>query len=244
MKKILNYILVGMLISFTFNCEEDATSGSSEVVTFQSESPTEFIEVGGTKTASVVVYTGNISGSDRTFGISVDPSTTLDASAYSVPSSVTVSGGTNEAVLEYQITDNNIPLSGAILVLNISDAGDLFTATGNTSNASIAISVEYEFCPPSNQVFVDITTDNWPDETTWTVEDSGGNQVAAGGPYDNPADDFTTISSELCLPAGTYTFTLFDSFGDGGSSYEVTSNSGTISGSVTTTSVSDTFTVN
>ena len=57
-----------------------------------------------------------------------------------------------------------------------------------------------------------LLTDNYPGETTWTVSDSNGNEVAQGGPYGVAATEYV---EQVCLGAGCYTFSLFDSFGDG-----------------------------
>ena len=57
-----------------------------------------------------------------------------------------------------------------------------------------------------------ILTDNYPGETTWTVTDLNGTQVAAGGPY---AASGTEYVEQICVDAGCYIVTLNDSFGDG-----------------------------
>lgn len=60
---------------------------------------------------------------------------------------------------------------------------------------------------------VKIKTDNNPDETTWTIVDGIGNVIASGGPYTNSA---TIYTHEVPLDFGTcYTFTIYDSGGDG-----------------------------
>jgi len=73
-------------------------------------------------------------------------------------------------------------------------------------------------CPPcqsactDNAVTLTIVTDNYPGETTWSITDGGGNTVASGGPYGSQS---TTYVEDLCLTDGCYTFTIFDSYGDG-----------------------------
>lgn len=75
-----------------------------------------------------------------------------------------------------------------------------------------------------------ILTDNYPGETTWTVTDAAGAVVASGGPY---AATGTEYVEQICVDGGCYTFTIFDSWGDGiccaygVGDYSVTSN-GTI----------------
>lgn len=57
-----------------------------------------------------------------------------------------------------------------------------------------------------------LLTDNYPGEITWDLTDSTGTIVASGGPY---ADAATTLVENFCAAEGCYTFTIYDSFGDG-----------------------------
>ena len=50
-----------------------------------------------------------------------------------------------------------------------------------------------------------ITPDNWPGETSWTLTNDSLETVASGD----------VAGAYLCLPEACYTFTIFDSFGDG-----------------------------
>ena len=52
---------------------------------------------------------------------------------------------------------------------------------------------------------VNINTDNFASESSWDLVDADGNVIASG----------TTAGAELCLAATCYTFTMYDSFGDG-----------------------------
>lgn len=68
---------------------------------------------------------------------------------------------------------------------------------------------------------VEITLDCWGSEVTWEIVDDSSNEVlASGGPYQNGASG-TPVGASVCLAPGCYTFTIFDSFGDGleGSAY-------------------------
>ncbi|MEZ4685120.1 MAG: fibronectin type III domain-containing protein [Bacteroidia bacterium] len=81
------------------------------------------------------------------------------------------------------------------------------------------------------EVLVSILTDNYPSETTWELRNSGGTLVGSGGPYGSSG---TVYDQTLCLPAGCYDFTIFDSYGDGiccaygTGSYSVTSGGSTL----------------
>jgi hypothetical protein len=84
-----------------------------------------------------------------------------------------------------------------------------------------------------NDVNVSITLDNYPEETSWTITNDSGQTVASGGTYGSQPDG-STISEDLCLPDGCYTFTINDTYGDGiccsygNGSYSVTDATGSL----------------
>jgi len=65
-----------------------------------------------------------------------------------------------------------------------------------------------------NLVTVSITLDNYPEETAWTIVNSGGSTVASGGTYGSQPDG-STVNIEACLVDGCYDFTITDAYGDG-----------------------------
>lgn len=70
-------------------------------------------------------------------------------------------------------------------------------------------------CPCNgNGVTLTIVLDNYPEETSWIIRNSGGSTVAAGGTYGSQADGSTVIEV-ACLPDGCYDFIISDSYGDG-----------------------------
>lgn len=81
-------------------------------------------------------------------------------------------------------------------------------ASNNTASASFTI------VDPGSDISVEITTDNWGSETTWEITNSFGVVMLTGGPYadGSPGTVYTDLD---CLPNGCYTFTIFDSYGDG-----------------------------
>jgi len=68
-----------------------------------------------------------------------------------------------------------------------------------------------------NKVVVAIHTDANGDQTTWEIRDAGNTVVASGGPY--TGQNNMLVTDTVCLGTTTadacYSFTLFDSFGDG-----------------------------
>jgi hypothetical protein len=76
-----------------------------------------------------------------------------------------------------------------------------------------AFSRDFVATPEGVSVFLELLTDNYPSETTWEVTDGAGNVLFSGGPY---TETGTLYTEEFCLdPEACYTFTIFDSYGDG-----------------------------
>ncbi|MGB1207149.1 MAG: T9SS type A sorting domain-containing protein [Chitinophagales bacterium] len=72
-----------------------------------------------------------------------------------------------------------------------------------------------EACPcTANTIYVNITFDNYPEETSWELADQNSNVVASGGTYGNEADG-SSISEMICVGDGCFTFTINDTYGDG-----------------------------
>jgi len=68
--------------------------------------------------------------------------------------------------------------------------------------------------PACADVSIEITTDRFANETSWNLTDEGGSIIASGA-QGSLSNETTTNVIEECLPAGCYTFNIFDSFGDG-----------------------------
>lgn len=69
-------------------------------------------------------------------------------------------------------------------------------------------------CGEDSSFEIDILTDNYPAETTWTLTNTcDGSEVASGGPYNDPG---TLYSERICVPdAQVYSLVMNDSWGDG-----------------------------
>ena len=63
-------------------------------------------------------------------------------------------------------------------------------------------------------VALSITFDNYPEETSWEIQDSASLVVASGGTYASQADG-STLNINVDLPTGCYSFVMKDSYGDG-----------------------------
>ncbi len=96
-------------------------------------------------------------------------------------------------------------------------------------------------------VTLTLNLDNYPEETSWQIINSSSQVVASGGTYGSQPDG-STVSVTECLDAGSYTFTINDTFGDGiccsygNGSYTLTTGSTTLaSGAAFGSSESTTF---
>ncbi|MBC8755247.1 DUF5011 domain-containing protein [Kordia sp. YSTF-M3] len=69
--------------------------------------------------------------------------------------------------------------------------------------------------PSCSDVSLSITFDNYPEETSWQITNSGGSVVASGGTYASQADGSTLNIAVGCLDDGCYDFTITDAYGDG-----------------------------
>lgn len=87
-----------------------------------------------------------------------------------------------------------------------------------TTNAWYAVGVGAAYSGPigcvGSNVDLSITFDNYPEETSWNIKNSGGTTVQSGGTYASQPDG-STINLSFTLAAGDYTFTINDTYGDG-----------------------------
>ncbi len=125
--------------------------------------------------------------------------------------------GTSEMVTLDPITFT--PLAGNN-TLNVAVSNPNGVADNTADNSTAAtFEVQGPTSATTSTVTVNIVTDRYGSETTWDIKDAGGTVVASGGPYgpDLAANGTTTqtpvnvnLSSNEC-----FTFTIYDSYGDG-----------------------------
>lgn len=90
--------------------------------------------------------------------------------------------------------------------------------TGSTWKADIAID-DVKLTTGGNSggnstVVLTLNFDNYPEETSWEIQDSSNNVVASGGTYASQADG-STLNIDVELPDGCYSLVMKDSYGDG-----------------------------
>ena len=62
-----------------------------------------------------------------------------------------------------------------------------------------------------SDVILNIMTDSFANETSWLLLSESGKSLFKGGAY----ADNSEVTKTMCLPEGTYSFTIYDSYGDG-----------------------------
>ncbi len=93
---------------------------------------------------------------------------------------------------------------------------------GNSSNNSYAVSIQASPLA-SLEVTVEVTTDNYPGECSWTLKNSAGATVASGSYADGPGQagaggpdaNMTHVHPATLVANECYTFEIEDSYGDG-----------------------------
>lgn len=211
MKKLTYLLMLSVFMVVFTSCEED-DDVSLNYVDFQGVSPSVIIDIDGSTTQDVVVYTSTTSGSDRTFNISVDEASTAAAGSYTVPSSVTVPAGSNEGILTIALADVDLGIGVNELILNIEKSDEYFSGD--------SLSLTYIQACIEVVATININFDAYSEESAWSIEDSLGGTVASSGEY---AAGLVSVTETVTLCSGRdYTFTFTDSYGDGmAGSYEL-----------------------
>lgn len=218
--KILSIICLVVLAVSVNNCESEENARVTTPNGFlqlDSEAATLAENSGDVITTSVLLGT-NVKSTDVTVNFTV---TSSDASRYTFsPASGTlvIPAGEVSADITFEAVDNDDQDGDIDVVLSLSETSDLPIGIGGqgVNGVSKTISI-IDDNVPCNNVLVSVTTDRWGSETSWQITDDMGAIVASDGPYEDlPSnDDLPTINTTVNLDDGCYTFTIFDSYGDG-----------------------------
>lgn len=128
-------------------------------------------------------------------------------------------GGTNRDVI-IRVTGIDISVNPPRASVEVSeescssntDCNDGSSCTDDICSGGVCTFVPNNSC--GKELTVDIQTDWYPGETTWSLVDNcnGNAEVLSGGPYSNGS---TLYSASASVPASMYTFQIYDSYGDG-----------------------------
>jgi hypothetical protein len=168
--------------------------------------------------ASITNVPSNICGSSVSpiFTLVNNGSTTLTSCTIQY----TVNGGSiqsinwNGSIAQYGSANVNLPAitlaNGSntivVTVMNPNNSTDQ-----NANNNSVSVSCNAVVGPTVN-VNVDITFDNYSEETSWEIQQNGAVVSSSNGLYPAGAN---AISETVCLSPGCYDFVIFDDYGDG-----------------------------
>jgi len=207
MKKYI--LILAVLFAFT-SCEEESvvwdkengqTGVSFAATEFNVSVPTEGLGI------EIPVNVTTVSTTDRSFDVTVDESTVGESANYAL-GSVTIPAGEYSGILNVSLNFDPL-MDGEVykLVLNLTapEGGVVFDET---------VEIEYFKEIICNDVVVTVVTDTYGAETSWEITDASGAVVAADGPFVNVSGGDTYVK-EVYLEDGCYTFTIFDSYGDG-----------------------------
>ncbi|TDP58377.1 hypothetical protein [Flavobacterium dankookense] len=229
-KKSLFFLSLLSILFTSISCEDDSatTSNLSSFVGVE-EAKNVGVVLGETIVVESKVYASNATNTDRVFNLVVDAATTHAQTNFVVPATVTIPAGSKEGVFQVSIVGNSIANAGNKLVLSMAELDGnnqnfVFNSDSQTySNKKIVYNIS-EVCQTGlTKVQLAIKFDNFPEETAWELYDSSFNVVSSGG-FTGTAitgyaalgfADRSTFISNFCLAPGTYTFVIYDDYGDG-----------------------------
>jgi hypothetical protein len=208
MKKI-SFLIMFIFAGLLLGCENTDEVVIAPHVSFENDRVFGLIPGEPSSTQNIKVYTNTASGVDRVYSlVVVEALTTLIASEYALPSTVTIPA--NMLVGEFPVTVTSVNLgAGKILAV---DFGAITDGTFNGAPLKLTAKV---VCP-FNDIAFRLILDRYGSESTWTLT-RGAELIASGGPYTDTGTNAAQAPRDFsfCLPAGNYVFTMFDSYGDG-----------------------------
>ena len=267
-KKIISFSSLALLVFslFLVSCDEDVTNedviGGVDYVSIEAVKFA-WVPEGETASVEVKVVASRANSADRVIalqqidGTANDNVLDADPSNYTIPASVTIPAGDVEGTFNVDITADDFAKKKITISLVPDPSYNLAVVDWSEvelEDESVVVEevdygrlVIYAQRPCTETIVtLEITTDDWPEETSWELYDLNGTPtvIASGGPYDG--QDNTTITSEFCLASGNYGIAVYDAYGDGipGGGYQVSAGGVVLtSGPVLGTGSSSTFTV-
>jgi hypothetical protein len=216
MKKIFLFLLVFFSVSVGFvSCDayDDDNQKMNTVTAYLFKSPSSnlpTLQAGGSFVEVQVAVT-TLSDVDRTVTVEIDTeASTASANQFSLESTQIVipagsyDGGTVKVFGNY----DNLPVEG-----NVTAVLNLVSTEGVVQNLKSHVVTLFRACD-ANVVTVSFQFDGYGSEVSWELADSNGNIIGSGAEGDY-TDGQASYSEQFCLQAGTYTFTVNDSYGDG-----------------------------
>ncbi|WP_156115568.1 hypothetical protein [Psychroserpens sp. Hel_I_66] len=217
MKNILKLCIVCLLFASCETTESPLFDGTTGIGFENDVVPIEIPEGGITETLNVLSTT--ISSESRTFEAVIveavddgdDTSLPLPVANISV-GNVVIPANSYEGTVDVTFTPNGLmdfQKYDVQVQLVVPGGGSAFPPV--TFDILKAFDITTFAC---SDLTVQIVADNFASETSFEITDADGVVVVSGGPYDDGTAG-TEYNTNVTLAAGCYTFTIFDSYGDG-----------------------------
>jgi hypothetical protein len=188
------------------NNEYDNVNGQTGIG-FRVSNSSVSVPVEGTS-IQIPVQVTTVSDAVRNFTVSVDDELSTGVSGDYTIGSIEIPAGEYDGNLDLSFVDTNlVDLIAYDLVLKIDAAG--LAIVGEET-----VTVQYNKTVVCNDYELSITLDNYGSENTWDIVDATGAIVQSGGPYSDGVGG-NIINEAFTLVDGCYTFTIYDSYGDG-----------------------------
>lgn len=208
MKNIFKLFIICILVASCSDTESVIFDGRT-AVGFSTDIVELSIPIGGV-TSTIGIVSTTTSPQARNFSVSV-VDTNVESSDYSI-GTATIPANSYEGTLDVTFNYDGLEdfvLNTLTLAIVVPEGGSAFPPV------TFSFLREYDIttfvCP---DLKLSIVADNFASETTWEVTDSAGSVVVSGGPYDDGTAG-TEYTANMTLAGGDYTFTIFDSYGDG-----------------------------
>jgi hypothetical protein len=235
--KIFLFAFIATLFSF-IGCSDDSAKEGNALKNYVGFEADKYVGVVLTETVNVEakIVASEVSNVDRTFPLVVDASTTHSAANYTVPTSVTIPAGSTIGTFVVNIKGNNLGIAGKTLVVAIPPQAGLnqnvsYSDPTQTNplytikNNKMIFNIKEVCAVGKTPVTISIKFDNYPDETAWELYNSSNQLIASAGlnAAGTAITGFaalgfaarSTFNANQCLSPGTYTFVIYDKFGDG-----------------------------
>jgi hypothetical protein len=89
------------------------------------------------------------------------------------------------------------------------------TTDESTNDNTVTAPIAQTDLSVGNLITITLNTDCWPEENTWSISNSSGDVVAAGGPYNGQTETEIIETATLADDIDCYAFNFTDSYGDG-----------------------------
>lgn len=215
--KNLKILLLAIVALFAFSCEDEVEAPGTNYVTFEKTDYTFEVTPDGTTTRDIYVYSANFSGSERTFNVNILDESTADPSIYTVPGTVTIPANSNVGTFTVTATDGDLDFSNPETVV-VEIQGENGLSVGEKMTINLLKECIY------TQVFLSLSFDGYAEECVWEIYDLADTSapiLSGGQGSEYTALDNDSLNLTFCLQTGNYGIIVYDTYGDGGTTYEV-----------------------